>query len=175
MILFIGLMDLPPGAATNEDFGGASPFAAIHSFFIGGDDFKSKIGVMAKNIVERTSNSPHSNFRIDFQQTGGAVKDMKPHETAFYHRNQEYSVVVCCLYRQDEALLDGERTAYAWVDSVVSAFDESGVVVGTYSVDIMKGEKAEGYLKHAYKNNWNKILKVRDTCDPNYLFNPHDV
>ena len=172
---YIGLMDLPPGAATDEDFGGAPPFAAIHSFFIGGADFKSKIGAMAKKIVERAFNSLHPNFRIDFQHTGGAIKDIRPCETAFYHRDQEYSVVVCCLYRQDEASSDGERTAYAWVDSAVSAFDESGVVVGTYSVDIMVGKRAEGYLKHAYKDNWSKVLQVRDTCDPDCIFNPHDV
>ena len=116
------------------------------------------------DVVESTgAESPSPLSTIDIWQMGGAIADVAPEETAFWHREEPYMV-------NYEANWDepGESEAnIEWVRDGIEALRELPVASGGYGNFPGFGEDS---TRQIYGGNYERLRRVKADYDPENLF-----
>ncbi len=114
-------------------------------------------------FVEHASGSPSPLSAVALQQMHGAASRVRPTETAFAHRYEQYDMVIFDVW-QDPA--DDERNI-GWTRGLWQAmqpFVERGVYVNNL------GEEGEDRIRDAYGPNYERLVALKRKYDPTNFF-----
>ena len=111
--------------------------------------------------VAAFAEAPLPSAMIGFLQMGGAVRDVAPNETAYYHRTAEWWILVLCNFQHKEQrpkVADWCRTLYQKMASF--ACGSYSNVIGDMTSPIDK----------VYGNNLDRLQKLKQRYDAHNFF-----
>ena len=114
-------------------------------------------------LLEHFARVPSPNTLIVFQQTGGAASRIGPEETAFFHRDAQYDLIIASIWtdpRDSQANIRWARE----VGDAATPFGSEGVYVNN-----MIDEGGE-QIRAAYGNNYERLVALKNEYDPANLF-----
>ncbi|MEO0794615.1 MAG: FAD-binding oxidoreductase [Verrucomicrobiota bacterium] len=127
---------------------------------------KSLDDAHAKQLIEFSQKAPTPYCRIDFQQTGGALRDVAQEDSAFWNRDFEWSVTVCggWLWGTDQ-----EDACVEWVRDVRNSLHDT--TAGQYSVEIF-GEDGDfdKELAASFGDHLPRLKQIKARWDPQQVF-----
>lgn len=108
---------------------------------------------------------------MKFNHLGGAIADVKPEETAYYHRNAPFNHYILCKYPPSE-----EKETIKYADGYYDVLEQSGYCSGNYvnDMDYRLGNWKEKY----YGANYQRLLKIKNIWNPvtsGYFHFPQEI
>lgn len=118
---------------------------------------------LIEEAVGRFESTPLRRVNITFPQHGGAVGNTKPRDTAFWHRDAQYSVLVDVNWddaQDEEALVAWHRSTWKALESFTHGF---------YVNDISQEDPERKVLAN-YGGNYEQLVDLKTKHDPGNLF-----
>ena len=156
------------------DFSGPMPYAALQRLFDlefpDGRRYYWKstyVEELTDDLVElfarRGAEAPSSLSTVDLWHLGGAIAEVDPEETAFWHRNKPYMLNVEANW--DDPLEDEANVA--WVSETLAEARELPGIAGGYGN--FPGLR-EDPVRAVFGDNLERLADVKATYDPENLF-----
>lgn len=115
-----------------------------------------------KTMLHFLAHSPNLNSSVEFQALGGAVKNIKPNETAYFHRRANFNLHYKTQWTDDKE----EKRNTKWVEELRKAM--LNYTVGDY---VNFPDKCiKDWPVEYYGTNFNKLRKVKSKYDPDDFF-----
>nr|WP_318618026.1 FAD-binding oxidoreductase [Sporosarcina sp. YIM B06819] len=116
-----------------------------------------------KTMIEYLRDAPNRNSDVWGQSLGGAVSDVSPSETAYYHRGAKYILEFATRWKNDREEFENIR----WVNDFRKAMLPymKGNYVNFPDLDIKEWELTY------YGANMNRLIKIKRKYDPYNVFN----
>ncbi|WP_135304816.1 ester cyclase [Haloarcula amylovorans] len=114
-------------------------------------------------VLEYAESRPSPLTEILIEHQGGAITQIEPEATAYYHRDAELTFNI--LSRWEDPTEDEEHIE--WTQQFFEAmapYSANGVYVN------FLGEEGEERVKAAYGDNYDRLVELKNTYDPDNLF-----
>lgn len=114
-------------------------------------------------ILDAFARVPSHHTSIAFEQMGGAMSRIGEADTAFYHRNAAFSLLVLGNWEEPQA----SETNVAWVRSLwerTRPFSSAGVYVNYLGIE------GDERVHDAYGINYARLVEVKRKYDPHNVF-----
>jgi hypothetical protein len=114
-------------------------------------------------IVECLSTVPSKKTAVTLIRIGGAVGRVPKDETAFYHRDMSYDLIILSAWNDPS---DSESNI-RWTDDVLESFGAE-LPPAVYVNDL--GDEGDDRIRDAFGGNYQRLAALKNKFDPSNLF-----
>jgi FAD/FMN-containing dehydrogenase len=114
-------------------------------------------------LLDHFARVPSPQSLVVFQQTGGAASRIGPEETAFFHRDSQYDLIMASIWTDPRDSEANVRWARA-VGDAVAPFGSEGVYVNNVI------DEGREQVRATYGGNYDRLVALKNEYDPTNLF-----
>jgi FAD/FMN-containing dehydrogenase len=120
--------------------------------------------VAIDTLVQQGSIITSANSQLEILAMGGAISRVADDATAFSHRQEQWPVNVCGIWRPDE----DTTVNLGWVKQTFAALGEH-MSVGSY-MNFGGSDADQKEQTESYGPTWNRLRKIKTVYDPTNIF-----